>query len=88
MVSFSSFILLFSGFVLGLAFGSFRMASSISDVLEKKYAERARTERYEMWTYAWKYCVFRCLNEWSNPIENFAVKAAQETFDEWNDTIG
>ncbi|NBP55757.1 hypothetical protein EBU71_04320 [bacterium] len=34
-----------------------------------------------------KYCIFRVTDEWNNNVEAFAIRCAEDTFEDWHKTL-
>lgn len=80
-------VAVFLSFLAGFSVAFLIMSVSISAHWQKKIQKIDQKQKYDLWLSAWKYCIFRCLDEWNEPVENFATNCANETFDEWNKTL-
>lgn len=77
----------FISFVLGFSLCFLVLNAFISAHWHKKIEKLGNEQKYHLWLSAWKYCVFRCLDEWNEPIDKFATTCAEETFEDWSKTL-
>lgn len=76
-----------ASFIFGVVLCYVIFSCSVQEAIEKKYSGEITQIKYRLWVDAWRYCVFRCLDEWNSDIETYAIRSADATFDEWEKSI-
>jgi hypothetical protein len=74
-------------FVVGLVLGFVLQDMIHVNHIESNVKAKLKKERMHIWVSAWRYCIFRVTDEWNNNVEAFAIRCAEDTFEDWHKTL-